>query len=39
MKIIMKVRETKDRNRKTVTIPQEATNIKKGDYVEIEKIK
>ena len=36
-RIIVKVRETKN-NQKIVTIPKDS-NIKKGDYVEIKKVK
>ncbi len=38
-RIIVKVRMNKRTKQKTVTIPQEAKKIKKGDYVEITKTK
>ena len=37
-KIIVKVRINKSNGQKTITIPKDS-NIKKGDYVEIKKIK
>lgn len=38
-KCIAKVRENKTNKQKVVTISKEFVNIKKGDYVEIKKIK
>lgn len=38
-KIIVKVRINKKTGQKSVTIPKEFKHIKKGDYVEITKIK
>ena len=35
--VIVKVRENKRNKQKSVTIPKEARNIKKGDYVRITK--
>jgi len=37
-KIIVKVRESKTTKQKTVTIPSNS-KIKKGDYVEVKKVK
>lgn len=37
--IIVKVRINKTSGQKTVTIPKDAKHIKKGDYVQIIKIK
>ncbi len=37
-KIIVKVRENKNTQQKSVTVPKEMEEIKKGDYVEIIKI-
>ena len=38
-RIIVKVNENKINGQKTLTVPKSAEHIKKGDYVEIRKLK
>ncbi len=38
-KVIAKVRENKKTGQKSATIPKEAKKIKRGDYIEIKKMK